>query len=69
VVVQSGAFAQVEGPDGAIPLVNSPVDFYGTPSAPRGISPELGQHTEEVLLELGYDWDAIIKLKDAGAIP
>jgi crotonobetainyl-CoA:carnitine CoA-transferase CaiB-like acyl-CoA transferase len=31
--------------------------------------PEFAQHTEEVLLELGYDWDQIIELKDTGAIP
>jgi len=31
--------------------------------------PELGQHTEEVLLELGYDWDRIVALKEAGVIP
>ncbi len=66
----AGAFAEVSGPDGgAVPMVNTPADFYGTPNAPRGLPPELGQHTEEVLLELGYDWDKIIALKDAGAIP
>ncbi len=65
----SGAFAQVEGPDGAVPMVNTPADFFGTPGAPRGVAPELGQHTEEVLLELGCDWDRIIALKEAGAIP
>ncbi len=50
-------------------MVNSPVDFYGTPGAVQGVPPELGQHTEEVLLEMGYDWDGIIALKEAGAIP
>ena len=65
----SGAFAEVQGPDGPVPMVNTPADFYGTPNAPRGLPPELGQHTEEVLLELGYDWDKIIALKDVGAIP
>jgi crotonobetainyl-CoA:carnitine CoA-transferase CaiB-like acyl-CoA transferase len=30
-------------------------------------APEHGQHTEEILLELGYDWDQIIALKEAGA--
>jgi crotonobetainyl-CoA:carnitine CoA-transferase CaiB-like acyl-CoA transferase len=65
----SGAFAQVDGPDGPVPVVNTPADFYGTPNAPRGLAPELGQHTEEVLLELGFDWDRIIALKEAGAIP
>jgi len=65
----SGAFRQVEGPDGPVPVVNTPADFYATPVGPRGIAPELGQHTEEVLLELGYDWDKIIALKESGAIP
>ena len=50
-------------------MVASPVDFAGTPWAPRAMPPEFAQHTEEVLLELGYDWDQIIGLKDAGAIP
>jgi crotonobetainyl-CoA:carnitine CoA-transferase CaiB-like acyl-CoA transferase len=27
-------------------------------------SPEHGQHTEEVLLEIGYDWDEIAALRD-----
>jgi crotonobetainyl-CoA:carnitine CoA-transferase CaiB-like acyl-CoA transferase len=69
VVQASGAIQEVAGPDGTIPLVNSPADFYSTPVGPQGPAPELGQHTEEVLLELGYDWDKIIALKDSGAIP
>lgn len=69
VVHAAGAFREVAGPDGVVPTVNSPIDFYGTPGGPRGIAPELGQHTEEVLLELGYDWDKIIAWKEAGAIP
>jgi len=69
VVRAAGAFTEVEGPDGTMPLVNTPVDFYGTPAAVRSVPPELGQHTEEILLELGHDWDEIIALKEAGAIP
>jgi formyl-CoA transferase len=30
--------------------------------------PELGQHTEEVLLEGGFTWDDINSLREAGAI-
>jgi crotonobetainyl-CoA:carnitine CoA-transferase CaiB-like acyl-CoA transferase len=44
----------VEVPDGTstTTMVATPVDFRGTPSAPRSTAPELGEHTEEVLAEL-----------------
>ena len=32
-----------------------------------GPAPEVGQHLEEVLLEAGYDWDGIERLREAGA--
>jgi crotonobetainyl-CoA:carnitine CoA-transferase CaiB-like acyl-CoA transferase len=44
-------------------------DFSGTPGALRMPPPQLGLHTEEVLLDVcGYGWDKISTLKDAGAI-
>jgi crotonobetainyl-CoA:carnitine CoA-transferase CaiB-like acyl-CoA transferase len=66
-----GGFVDVPAADGGDPvkMVATPVDFGGTPWAPRSMPPEFAQHTEEVLLELGYDWDEIIACKDAGAIP
>ena len=44
----------VDVPDGVSTtrMVNTPVDFRGTPNVPRFIAPELGQHTDEVLGEL-----------------
>jgi crotonobetainyl-CoA:carnitine CoA-transferase CaiB-like acyl-CoA transferase len=65
----SGAFVDVPGPDGTTEMVSTPADFSGTPWQAQGPPPELGQHTEEVLLEMGYDWDGIIALKETGAIP
>ena len=66
----AGVFVEVPAAGGGtVPGVASPVDFSVTPWAPAGPSPECGQHTEEVLLELGYDWEQIGALKDAGAIP
>lgn len=66
----AGTFVDVPGPDGgSIEMVATPADFSETRWQPRSLPPELGQHTEEVLLELGYDWDGIIALKEAGVIP
>jgi crotonobetainyl-CoA:carnitine CoA-transferase CaiB-like acyl-CoA transferase len=50
-------------------MVATPVDFHGTPWAPRGSAPEFAQHTEEVLLEMGHSWERITELKELGAIP
>jgi crotonobetainyl-CoA:carnitine CoA-transferase CaiB-like acyl-CoA transferase len=36
---------------------------------PMRRAPEHGEHTEAVLLELGYSWEDIIGLKDAGVLP
>lgn len=49
-------------------IVATPVDFGGRSCEIRHPVPELAQHTEEVLLELGRDWDAIDALKSTGVI-
>ncbi len=65
-----GAFVDVPLPEGGtVRMVSSPVDFSDTRWSPKGPVPELGQHTEEVLLELGYDWEKIGQLKEKKAIP
>jgi len=50
-----GAFVEQPGMGTDRPLrtVATPVDFWGVDGAPRSGAPELGQHTEEVLRELG----------------
>lgn len=47
----------------------TPVDFLGTPGQPGTLAPEVGQNTEEILLEAGFDWEQIAGLKESGAIP
>lgn len=66
----AGAVIDVPEADGtAGKMIATPVDFHGTPWSARLPVPELGQHTEELLLELGHDWDGIIALKEQGVIP
>jgi crotonobetainyl-CoA:carnitine CoA-transferase CaiB-like acyl-CoA transferase len=44
-----------------------PVQFDEQPP-PLRRAPESGEHTEQVLLELGYEWEDIVSFKEAGAI-
>lgn len=68
-VWENGYLTAATGLDGeGMTVVGSPIRFGDTPSDPGGPAPELGQHTEEVLLELGYSWDEITALREAGAI-
>lgn len=66
----AGFFTPVSHPTaGEIRLVRSPAKFSATPASIHHPAPELGQHTEEVLLEAGYSWEDIASLKEAGVIP
>lgn len=49
---------------GPVKLVGTPVHLSKTPAEIRMPAPEFGQHTEEVLLELGYSWEEIGKLNE-----
>jgi crotonobetainyl-CoA:carnitine CoA-transferase CaiB-like acyl-CoA transferase len=62
-------FADINHPiGGEEKLVNTPVRFHQNPASITTPAPEVGQHTEEILLELGYDWDRITDLKEKGVI-
>jgi crotonobetainyl-CoA:carnitine CoA-transferase CaiB-like acyl-CoA transferase len=64
----NGFFATVAGSAGSVRAVAGPVRFSDTPGQTSADAPELGQHTEEILLELGYDWEAIAELRAGGAV-
>jgi crotonobetainyl-CoA:carnitine CoA-transferase CaiB-like acyl-CoA transferase len=66
-VVANGYIADIEHSGGNFRLPTGAVQFDEQPPVlTRG--PEHGEHTEMLLLELGLDWDEIIKLKDNGVI-
>jgi crotonobetainyl-CoA:carnitine CoA-transferase CaiB-like acyl-CoA transferase len=49
-------------------IVGPAVQLERSPGEIRHGAPEFGQHTEEVLLEFGFEWDEIERLKACGAI-
>ncbi len=53
---------------GTIQMLGMPVRLSETPGRVRTPAPEFGQHTEEVLLELGYDWEQIGELREREVI-
>ena len=48
-------------------LAAAPVQFDGKPAAPHR-APELNEHGDSILEELGFDWDAIVDLKVRGVV-
>jgi crotonobetainyl-CoA:carnitine CoA-transferase CaiB-like acyl-CoA transferase len=49
-------------------VVGIPLTLSKTPGSIRCLAPEFGQHTEEILLDLGYSWEDIGQFKDKQVI-
>jgi len=62
-------FVPIDHPTyGNMEVVASPIQLSETPATIRMPAPEMGQHTEEVLLEYGYTWEEIGRFKEQGVI-
>jgi crotonobetainyl-CoA:carnitine CoA-transferase CaiB-like acyl-CoA transferase len=55
-------------PDQTVEVVGIPVEFSETPGKVTRRHPDLGEHTHEILLELGYSWEDIGQLITEGII-
>jgi formyl-CoA transferase len=61
--------ATVEHPTlGTQKILGHGVNLERTPPTMRSATPETGQHTDEILCELGYDGEAISHLHEIGAV-
>ena len=68
-VKHMNAAAEVAHPRlGKIRLVNQPVKLSRTPAKLATATPERGQHTEEVLLEMGFSAQEVKKFKSEGIV-
>jgi crotonobetainyl-CoA:carnitine CoA-transferase CaiB-like acyl-CoA transferase len=66
-VLANGNVVSVERDGESISLAASPVMFDES-FLDLGVTPEFAAHTEEIILELGGDWDRILALKENGTI-
>ncbi len=65
----NGYILDTHHPDlGNVKAVGFPVGYGQIQPEVRTPAPELGQHTEEVLLEAGYSWDEVEALREKGVI-
>jgi len=65
----NGIFAEMERVDGAsMRVVSSPISVEGHEKVRPRPAPAIGEHTDEVLRSLGYDADAIARLRRHGVV-
>jgi len=67
-VQAAGSFVEVPDGVGTTMLPATPVDFDGTPWAPRSMAPEHGEHTDEILAEMGRSPEAVAALRAKGVL-
>jgi len=60
----------LEGAGGKLTsTISSPIQVHGVAKVPARRAPQLGEHTDEILQELGFDAKGIENLRAGGAVP
>jgi formyl-CoA transferase len=60
----------LEGAGGKLTsTISSPIQVHGVAKVPARRAPDLGEHTDEILQELGFDAKGIENLRASGAVP
>ena len=64
-----GLFRTGEHPsEGTLRYIASPTRFHGSPASVRSLAPRLGEHTAQVLRNVGYTDEEIARLADAKVV-
>ncbi|MCK9495276.1 MAG: CoA transferase [Dehalococcoidia bacterium] len=65
---ENGYLQEIDHPNlGRMRVTGPAIRMSATPTSVQGGGPELGQHTEEVLLAAGFTWDEVAALRESGA--
>jgi formyl-CoA transferase len=60
----------LEGAGGKLTsTINSPIQVHGVTKVPAKRAPELGEHNDEILNQLGFSAAEIDRLRTSGAVP
>ncbi len=68
--IENGMIIEIAAQNGSevLKMVGAPIHMSGAPFTLRHTPPHLGEHSEDILKELGYEDDAIRALREEGVI-
>jgi formyl-CoA transferase len=69
-LLENGIIVPLEGAGEKLKLtISSPLKIHDVPKVPARRAPDLGEHNDELLNELGFSHDEIERFRDSGAVP
>jgi formyl-CoA transferase len=68
-LLENGIIVPLEGAGEKLKLtISSPLQIHDVPKVPARRAPDLGEHNDELLNELGFSHDEIERFRDSGAV-